>query len=159
MKICPYFGRKTMSSSAPTIHTHFETLLRYIFVSFQQITVKLGNCNDFQALISAVLTDFGLLVPVKSQWKNHGRVYREEKSLRRVAMVAKFLDDNKPKTWLKKWIRTASNFIDLIQFHLIWQMLAKFPRVESERTVSKFRRGKRQLLCCVHLLHKASVWN
>ena len=56
-----------MSSSSPTIHTHFETLLRYIFVSFQQITVKLGNCNDFQALFSAVLTDFGLLVPVKSQ--------------------------------------------------------------------------------------------
>ena len=31
--------------------------------------------------------------------------------------------------------------------------------VESERTVSKFRRGERQLLCCVHLLHKASLWN
>ena len=28
--------------------------------------------------------------------------YREEKSLRHVAMVAKFLDDNKPKTSLKK---------------------------------------------------------
>ena len=25
---------------------------------------------------------------------------------------------------------------------LIWQMLAKYPRVESERTVSKFKRGK-----------------
>ena len=46
---------------------------------------------------------------------------REEKSLRHVAMVAKFLDDNKPK-----WIRTVSNFIDLIQFHLICQMLKKF---------------------------------
>ena len=42
--------------------------------------------------------------------------YREEKSLRHVAMVAKFLDDKKP----------ISNFIDLIQFHLICQMLAKF---------------------------------
>ena len=29
-------------------------------------------------------------------------VNREEKSLRHVAMVAKFLDDNKPKTSLKK---------------------------------------------------------
>jgi len=38
---------------------------------------------------------------------------REEKSLRHVAMVAKFLDDNKPK----KWIRTPSNFIGLIHFH------------------------------------------
>ena len=78
---------------------------------------------------------------------------------RYVAMVAKFLELNKPKTSLKKSIRTASNFIDLIQFHLIWQMLAKFSRFESESTVSKFRRGKRQLLCCVHLLHKASMWN
>ena len=47
---------------------------------------------------------------------------REEKSLRHVAKVAKFVDDNKPKTSLKKCgIRTASNFIDLIQFNLIWQ--------------------------------------
>ena len=38
---------------------------------------------------------------------------REEKSLRHVAMVAKRLDDNKPKTW----VHTVSNFIDLIQFH------------------------------------------
>ena len=83
---------------------------------------------------------------------------REEKSFCHVAMVAKFVDDNKPKTSLKKYgIRTASNFIDLIQFHLIWQMLAKFSKVESDRTVSKFGRGKRQLLCCVHRLHKASV--
>ena len=78
-------------------------------------------------------------------------------SLRHVVKVAKFLDDNKPKTSLKQCIHTASNFIDLIQFHLIWQMLAKFSQVESERTVSKCRRGKRQLLCCVHLLHKVSM--
>ena len=32
-------------------------------------------------------------------------------------MVAKCSDDNKPKTSLKKWIRTVSNFIDIIQFH------------------------------------------
>ena len=37
-------------------------------------------------------------------------------------MVAKFLDDNKPKTFLKKWIHTASNYINRIQFHLIWQI-------------------------------------
>ena len=42
---------------------------------------------------------------------------REEKSLRHVAMVATFLDDNKPKTSLKKWNGTVSNFIDLIYFH------------------------------------------
>ena len=39
-------------------------------------------------------------------------------------------------------------------------MLAKFGEgggVESERTVSKFRKRKRKFLCCVHLLHKASA--
>ena len=43
-------------------------------------------------------------------------------------MVAKVLDDNKLKRHLhcKKWIRTASNFIDLISFYLICQMLVKF---------------------------------
>ena len=53
---------------------------------------------------------------------------REEKSLRHMAMVAKFLDDNKLKCHLhcKKWIRTSSNFIDLISLNLICQMLAKF---------------------------------
>ena len=66
-------------------------------------------------------------------------INREEKSLRHVAMVAKFLDDNKPKTSLKKRIRTVSNFDDLIQFHLICQMMAKFSGVKSERTVSKSR--------------------
>ena len=52
-----------------------------------------------------------------------------EKSLRHVAMVVKFLDDNKPKTSLEKWIHTLSKFIDLIQFHLSCQMLGKFSGV------------------------------
>ena len=39
-------------------------------------------------------------------------------------MVAKFLDDNKPKTSLKKWIRPVSNFVDFIPFQLICQILA-----------------------------------
>ena len=36
-----------------------------------------------------------------------------------------------PKTLLKKWVRLATNFIDLIQFYLIWQMFANFSQVES----------------------------
>ena len=40
--------------------------------------------------------------------------HREEKSLLHVSMVAKFLDEQQTKTSLKKWIRTVSNFIDLI---------------------------------------------
>ena len=58
---------------------------------------------------------------------------REEKSLRHVAMVTKFPDDNKPKTSLKTWIRTASNVIDLIQLHLNGQMLAKFCMVQRRQ--------------------------
>ena len=57
---------------------------------------------------------------------------RKEKLSHHVAMVAHFLDDNKTKTSLKTLIRTVSYFIDLIQFHLICQMLAKFSGVASE---------------------------
>ena len=64
---------------------------------------------------------------------------REEKSLRYVAMVANFLNDNKLETSLKKWILTVSNFINLFQFHLISQMLATFSGGESDMTSSKFR--------------------
>ena len=80
--------------------------------------------------------------------RNGGHI---ERSLRHVAMVAKFLDDNKPKTSLKKWIRAVSNFVDLVQFLLICQMLAKLSGVESESTISKFRKRKRKFACCVHL--------
>ena len=31
--------------------------------------------------------------------------------------------------------------------------------VKSKRTVSKFRKRKRNFLCCAHLLHKAGPWN
>ena len=58
---------------------------------------------------------------------------RGEKSLSHVAMIAKFLEDNKPKTALKIWIRTVSNLVNIIQFHLICQILAKFSGVESEK--------------------------
>ena len=46
-------------------------------------------------------------------------VNREEKSLRHDAIIAKFLDDNKSKMSLQKYIRTVSNFISIIPFHLI----------------------------------------
>ena len=45
-----------------------------------------------------------------------------ERTLLHIATVAKFLDDNKPKTSLKKWIPTVSNFIDVIWTHLICQI-------------------------------------
>ena len=72
-------------------------------------------------------------------------------------MVAKFLDENKAKTTLKNRIRTVSNVIDLIQFHLICKNLAKLSEVESERTVSDLRRRRRKFLYSIHQLHKAGT--
>ena len=74
---------------------------------------------------------------------------REKKSLSHVAMVAKFLDDNNQKRSLK----IVSDFIDLVQFQLICQMLAKFTGVKSERTylsleMSKKRDARVKLLFC-----------
>ena len=79
---------------------------------------------------------------------------REEKSLRHAAMIATFLDDNKPKTSLKKWNRTVSNFIGLNYFHLICQMLVKFSGVE-------YLRLAKENFCIVFnlILHKAGAWN
>ena len=78
--------------------------------------------------------------------------YWEEKSLCHVAMVAKFLDDNKA-------IKSLKSLFALFQAcRLIWQILAKFS-LGPYLTLSKFTKRKRQFLCCVHLLHKASSWN
>ena len=56
------------------------------------------------------------------------------------------------KTSNKRGIRTVSNFIDLLWFHLICQMLAKFSGfwVKSERTVCKLRKRKN---FCVELAY------
>ena len=56
-------------------------------------------------------------------------------------------DDNKP-------IKSLKRLFALIQFHLMWQILAKFS-LRPYLSLSKFRKRKRQFLCCVHLLHKA----
>ena len=50
---------------------------------------------------------------------------RQEKLLRHVAMVAKFLDENKPKIHLKSKF-ALFKLVGLIQSHFICQMLAKF---------------------------------
>ena len=83
--------------------------------------------------------------------------YREEKSLRHVAMLANFVDNNKPRMSLRKWIRTVSrsstilfNFIKFIKNvgEILWGW------------IRKLRKRKRKFLCCVrHLLHKAGAWN
>ena len=77
----------------------------------------------------------------------------EEKSSRHIARIAKFLDDKKPSEFaLFQTYRSYS-----ISFNFSCQMLAKFWGVESDRTVSKFRKGKIKFWCCVHLLHKAGA--
>ena len=51
-------------------------------------------------------------------------VYREKKSSRHVAMVAKFLDDNKPKRRLKcgfALFQTSSNLLNFIYFVKCWR--------------------------------------
>ena len=97
----------------------------------------------------AILTCVNYLTDIDLEKVNCLFANREEKSLCHVVMVAKFLDDNKPM----KSIRTISNFTYLIQFHLIWQILAKFC-LGPYLSLSKFRKRQRQFLCCVHLLHK-----
>ena len=56
-------------------------------------------------------------------------LYREEKSSHHVAMLAKFLDDNNPKTSLKS---TVSNFIDL---NFLWLNLKGFDLSVEENCV------------------------
>ena len=100
---------------------------------------KLGNKENDNwkpTLLLTVTCEYGSLAsPVVVGSK-------KEKLLRHVAMVAKFLDDNKPKSHLKS-IRTISNFTDLIQIHLIWQTLAKFS-LGPYLLLSKFRKRKQQ---------------
>ena len=81
-----------------------------------------------------------------------------EKSLRNVVimMVAKFLDDNKPKRHLKSdshCFRLHRSYLNSLNFSKVGEIF----RVESERTVYKIRERERKFLCCAHLLHKAGA--
>ena len=77
--------------------------------------------------------------------------YREEKSLRHVAMVAKCLDDNKSKRHLISGFALFQLHRScLISFHL--SNVGEIFWVECERTASKFRKRKRKFLCCSYLL-------
>ena len=75
-------------------------------------------------------------------------------SLCHVAMVEKFLDENKPKTSLKSefaLFQTTSILFNFILFVKCWRNFSGF---ESERTVSKFRKRQRKnsMLCSPTLL-------
>ena len=75
-------------------------------------------------------------------------------SLCHVAMVEKFLNENKPKTSLKgefALFQTTSILFNFILFVKCWGNVSG---VESERTVSKFRKRQRKnsMLCSPTLL-------
>ena len=59
-------------------------------------------------------------------------------------MVAKFLDDNKPKNVTYKVILHCLWLIDLIQVQLFCQMLAKFAGVKSKRTIFKLEKKRKE---------------
>ena len=58
---------------------------------------------------------------------------------------------------LKKWIRTASNFIVLVPSRLICQMLTIFLELNSKGLYQRSRKEKRKLLSCFPVLDK--TWN
>ena len=51
--------------------------MSYIFVSFQQITFKLGNFTNLKALFSVVSTDFPFF-PCQKLKKNREKVYPKQ---------------------------------------------------------------------------------
>ena len=75
----------------------------------------------------------------------------EEKSLHHIAVVAKFLDDNK----LIKSLKSLFALFQTSPILLNWLILVKLFSLGPYLSTSKFRKRKQQFLCCVHLLHKA----
>ena len=69
-------------------------------------------------------------------------------------MVAKFLDDNKPKREKVDLPCVKLHRCYLISFNL--SNVGENFWVKSERTLSKFRKRKRNFLRCAHLLNKAA---
>ena len=53
-------------------------------------------------------------------------------------------------------LKTVSDFINLVHFQFMCQMLAKLSGVKSERTLFKFRKREKKL-CCVRLVYKADA--
>ena len=79
----------------------------------------------------------------------HCSLYREEKSLRHVAMVETFLDDNKPKVHL---LNENSHCFKL---HRSYSLSFNLSNVGEIFWIESERKRKRNFLCCVHLLRKA----
>ena len=93
---------------------------------------------------------------IESYLPLYSMVPNREKSLRHVAMVAKFLNDNKPKRHLKSVFALFQNSLILFNTFNLSNVGETF-WVQSERRVCKFRKRKTKFLCCAHLLHKAGA--
>ena len=72
---------------------------------------------------------------------------RQEKLLRHVAMVAKFLDENKPKIHLKSKF-ALFKLVGLIQSHFICQMLAKFSGRNPKGQYLTLEKEKKLFVLC-----------
>ena len=79
----------------------------------------------------------------------HYSLYREEKSLRHVAMVETFLDDNKPKLHL------LNKNLHCFKLHRSYSVSFNLSNVGEIFWIQSERKRKRNFLCCVHLLRKA----
>ena len=73
------------------------------------------------------------------------KLNREEKSLHHVAMVAKFLDDNKPI----KSLKSLFALFETSPILLNWLILVKLFSLGLYLSTSKFRKRKRQYYFCV----------
>ena len=62
-----------------------------------------------------------------------------------------------PKIHLKGKFAPFQTSSILFSFSEMWAKYIFW--IESERTVSEFRKRKRNFLCCVHLLRKVGTWN
>ena len=83
-------------------------------------------------------------------------VYREEKSLRHIAMVAKFLDDNKPKRPLKSGFALFQTSLTYsISFNL--SNAGKIFCVKSEGPYVSLEKEK-QNFCVVYMLTYSIKW-
>ena len=106
----------------------------------------------FLSLMFAAFHNHSLLITMSKLICNG-----EENSLRHVAMVVKFLDENKPKK------KVNSHTFKLHRSYSIsfnqCQMLAKFSGLNPKGPYLSLGKRKRNFLCCAHLRHKAGALN
>ena len=125
-------ARPLATSCIEARFAHFEELIRgRLFSKSLLKRTKNGFCNTLEAkcfnLVSRAVSP--PIFQGKSRWG------------------WKFFAWKQTDKVTSKTIRTISNFTHLIQFHLIWQILATFS-LGHYLKLSKFRKRERQFLLC-----------